>query len=60
MINASGEAWSAGQMDFTGGSMVLVLKLISLATSYQDAKRRAKVGWAAGLIPHGVGVGGMG
>lgn len=36
---ASGTAWKQGQLDFTGAQMVLTLKLISLASSYQDGLR---------------------
>lgn len=37
--NASGASWSAGALDFTGGQMVLTLKLIALAMCVQDACR---------------------
>jgi len=52
VVNASGEAWQAGQMDFTGCEMVLVLKLISLAVARQDhyvatRKKRELSGYAA-------------
>jgi lysophospholipid acyltransferase len=36
VANASGEAWYRGELDFTGGEMVLVLKLISVAVCLQD------------------------
>ena len=37
VLNASGLSWNAGDMDFTGGQMVLTLKLISMAVCFQDA-----------------------
>ena len=37
MVNASGENWQLGLLDFTGCEMVLVLKLISVAVARQDA-----------------------
>jgi hypothetical protein len=39
--NASGLSWSSGELDFTGGQMVLTLKLIGLAMCVQDAQRQA-------------------
>ncbi|KAL6754098.1 MBOAT, membrane-bound O-acyltransferase family-domain-containing protein [Haematococcus lacustris] len=42
VINASGHSWAQGDMDFTGCLMVLVLKLISLAMSYQDHHTKKK------------------
>jgi hypothetical protein len=38
--NASGLSWNAGDMDFTGGQMVLTLKLIAMAVSYQDTHEK--------------------
>lgn len=40
---ASGTAWKQGQLDFTGAQMVLTLKLISLASAYQDGLRSDQV-----------------
>lgn len=37
VANASGLSWSEGNLDFTGGEMVLTLKLIAIAVSYQDS-----------------------
>ncbi|KAK9810978.1 hypothetical protein WJX73_003119 [Symbiochloris irregularis] len=37
---ASGTAWKQGRLDFTGAQMVLTLKLISLASCYQDGLRK--------------------
>ncbi len=45
VVNASGENWHLGLLDFTGCEMVLVLKLIAFAVSRQDhwqAKKKAK------------------
>ncbi len=42
VVNASGLSWNAGDLDFTGGQMVLTLKLISMAVSYQDAHSKQK------------------
>jgi hypothetical protein len=42
VVNASGLSWNAGDMDFTGGQMVLTLKLISMAVSFQDAHSKQK------------------
>jgi lysophospholipid acyltransferase len=39
--NASGLSWNSGELDFTGGQMVLTLKLIALAMCVQDAQRQA-------------------
>ncbi|MEW5306286.1 MAG: hypothetical protein WDW36_008759 [Sanguina aurantia] len=38
--NASAGNWNKGQLDFTGGEMVLVLKLIALAMCHQDSLRK--------------------
>ena len=46
MVNASGENWQLGLLDFTACEMVLVLKLISVAAARQDAwqsKKKNKV-----------------
>lgn len=42
VVNASGLSWNAGDMDFTGGQMVLTLKLIGMAVSFQDAHSKQK------------------
>jgi hypothetical protein len=42
VVNASGLSWNAGDMDFTGGQMVLTLKLISMAVCFQDAHSKGK------------------
>lgn len=42
VAHASGVSWSLGKLDFTGGMMVLVLKTISAAVCYQDAKTLKK------------------
>lgn len=42
VCNASGEAWKAGQLDFTGGAMVVALKLLSLCQCRQDSFRKDK------------------
>lgn len=42
VANASGLFWEAGDMDFTGPQMVLTLKLVSMAVSYQDAHSKQK------------------
>jgi len=42
VVNASGLSWNAGDMDFTGGQMVLTLKLISMAVCFQDAHSKDK------------------
>uniref|UniRef100_A0A7R9V9L7 Uncharacterized protein n=1 Tax=Chlamydomonas euryale TaxID=1486919 RepID=A0A7R9V9L7_9CHLO len=44
VVNASGENWQAGLLDFTGCEMVLVLKLISLAVARQDGWKLATRG----------------
>ena len=36
MLHASGLQWKAGNVDFTGAQMVLTLKLIAAAVSFQD------------------------
>eukprot|EP01025_Chloroclados_australasicus_P031139 TRINITY_DN3141_c0_g1_i2.p1 TRINITY_DN3141_c0_g1~~TRINITY_DN3141_c0_g1_i2.p1 ORF type:complete len:490 (+),score=42.82 TRINITY_DN3141_c0_g1_i2:298-1767(+) len=36
MINASGHAWQQGDIDFTGGQMVVTLKIIAIAISRAD------------------------
>lgn len=36
---SSSDAWREGRVDFTGGVMVLVLKLISLACTYEQADK---------------------
>lgn len=41
MVNASGLSWNAGDMDFTGGQMVLTLKLISMAVCFQDTHSKS-------------------
>ena len=43
VASASGEAWKQGQMDFTGAQMILTLKLISTAVSFQDGMKPDKV-----------------
>ena len=40
---ASGTAWKQGRLDFTGAQMVLTLKLISIASCYQDGLRKDAV-----------------
>lgn len=35
VLSASGEAWKAGNIDFTGAQMVATLKLIAVAMCYQ-------------------------
>jgi lysophospholipid acyltransferase len=45
--NASGLSWNSGELDFTGGQMVLTLKLIALAMCVQDAQRAADAAAAA-------------
>ncbi|KAF8073163.1 LPLAT1 [Scenedesmus sp. PABB004] len=40
VVNASGVNWNAGNLDFTGGQMVLTLKLISMAVCFQDANSK--------------------
>lgn len=47
--NASGLSWNAGDMDFTGGQMVLTLKLISMAVCFQDAHSKANEVGSASL-----------
>ncbi|KAG2485077.1 hypothetical protein HYH03_016174 [Edaphochlamys debaryana] len=42
VVNASGESWKSGDMDFTGGAMVAVLKLISICVCRQDSFRKNK------------------
>jgi hypothetical protein len=37
IINASGLSGVSGPISFTGGQMLLTLKLISMAVCYQDA-----------------------
>lgn len=41
VVNASGLSWNAGDMDFTGGQMVLTLKLISMAVCFQDTHSKS-------------------
>lgn len=36
VVSASGAAWKEGHLDFTGAQMVLTLRLIAVAVSYQD------------------------
>jgi lysophospholipid acyltransferase len=36
VVNASGGAWSEGNIDFTGSQMVLTLKIIACAFNYDD------------------------
>ncbi|KAK9819931.1 hypothetical protein WJX72_004021 [[Myrmecia] bisecta] len=43
IYTASGTAWKEGNMDFTGAMMVLVLKLISTAVTYQDGVRKPEL-----------------
>ena len=45
VLNASGLSWNAGDMDFTGGQMVLTLKLISMAVCFQDAHSKEGEVW---------------
>ena len=40
LVTASGMACNTGDVDFVGGVMVLTLKLISMAASYQDGHSR--------------------
>eukprot|EP00775_Hariotina_reticulata_P003753 gene3753-4011_t len=40
VANASGISWNEGVLDFTGGQMVLTLKLISMAMCFQDANSK--------------------
>ncbi|KAG2426844.1 hypothetical protein HYH02_014697 [Chlamydomonas schloesseri] len=42
VVNASGESWKTGNMDFTGGAMVAVLKLISICVCRADSFRKNK------------------
>lgn len=42
VVNASGESWKSGNMDFTGGAMVAVLKLLALCTARQDSFKKNK------------------
>ena len=50
---ASGTAWKQGQLDFTGAQMVLTLKLISLASAYQDGLRPDEVSsYAIAILQH--------
>lgn len=42
VLSASGEAWKAGNIDFTGAQMVATLKLIAVAMCYQDGWRSAQ------------------
>ncbi|GIL46653.1 hypothetical protein Vafri_3591 [Volvox africanus] len=42
VVNASGESWKTGNMDFTGGAMVAVLKLVSICVCRQDSFRKNK------------------
>ncbi|GFR42985.1 hypothetical protein Agub_g3984 [Astrephomene gubernaculifera] len=42
VINASGESWKTGNLDFTGGAMVAVLKLIAMCVCRQDSFRKNK------------------
>jgi len=37
-LNASGDTWKEGGMDFTGAAMVATLKVISCAVNYQDGR----------------------
>eukprot|EP00798_Chlamydomonas_sp_ICE-L_P022213 gene22213-29276_t len=40
VVNASGESWARGEMDFTGCQMIVTLKLISIAVGYQDSRKK--------------------
>ncbi|GLC46847.1 hypothetical protein PLESTB_001540800 [Pleodorina starrii] len=42
VVNASGESWKTGNMDFTGGAMVAVLKLVSICVCRSDSFRKNK------------------
>lgn len=53
VANASGISWNAGNLDFTGGQMVLTLKLISMAMCFQDANSRneeVRLGGAGAIV----------
>lgn len=39
VMQASGVAWKEGHLDFTGAQMVLTLRLIAVAVSYQDGTK---------------------
>ncbi|KAL6747480.1 membrane bound O-acyl transferase family protein [Haematococcus lacustris] len=54
VISCMGDSYEPGAMDFTGAEMVLVLKLISLATCYQDARRLKKEAMTAFQAEHAV------
>lgn len=41
VLQASGAAWKEGHLDFTGAQMVLTLRLIAVAVSYQDGGKPA-------------------
>jgi hypothetical protein len=43
VASASGSAWKEGKMDFTGSQMIVTLKIISAAVSYQDGLKNEKV-----------------
>lgn len=53
--NASGLSWASGELDFTGGQMVLTLKLIALAMCVQDAQRAADAASASVAAPAAAG-----
>ncbi|KXZ56055.1 hypothetical protein GPECTOR_2g937 [Gonium pectorale] len=52
VMNASGDAWKTGEMDFTGGAMVAVLKLIAMCASRQDSFRKNKEDLSAYQASH--------
>nr|QNL10711.1 LPAT [Haematococcus lacustris]QNL10738.1 acyl-CoA: diacylglycerol acyltransferase 1 [Haematococcus lacustris] len=54
VISCMGDSYEPGALDFTGAEMVLVLKLISLATCYQDARRLKKEAMTAFQAEHAV------
>jgi lysophospholipid acyltransferase len=38
-VNASGEAWARGQIDFTGSQMMLTVRVITLAVNWADGSK---------------------
>ncbi|EFJ48091.1 hypothetical protein VOLCADRAFT_120919 [Volvox carteri f. nagariensis] len=52
VVNASGESWKTGNMDFTGGAMVAVLKLVSICVCRQDSFRKNKEDLSAYQAAH--------
>jgi lysophospholipid acyltransferase len=42
VASASGSAWKEGKMDFTGSQMIVTLKIISAAVTYQDGLKHEK------------------